>query len=92
MDLPKLDYTGEEQARALVLGLVQDAERQLVTALFNRLMNPGPAGENFDRDAGKLRAGLALVRGNPTWARYLAPVAGAAEGVALPASLSPVAL
>ena len=49
-------------------------------------------GENFDRDAGKLRAGLALVRGNPTWARYLAPVAGAAEGVALPASLSPVAL
>lgn len=83
MDFPALDQMPDGQARALVVGLLQDAERQLVTAVFNRVMNPGPSGENFSRDADKLRAGIALVRGNPTWARYLdAGTLSSAEHVA----------
>lgn len=71
MDFPQLDGTTDAEARALVASLVKDAERQLVTAAFNRLMNPGPAGANFDELIAGLRAGLARLKASPSWAAML---------------------
>ena len=49
MQLPKLDATTPEQAKALVTGLLQNAEQQLLTALLNVTMNAG----HRRRDSGR---------------------------------------
>ena len=85
MDFPRLDCLTEDEARSLVVGLVKDAEQKLITALFNRQINAGPAGDNFDRDAEKIRNGLARIKGNPAWARYLVPPPAAVPEGAAPA-------
>lgn len=71
MDVPKLEILDDAEVRVQVQGIVKDAERQLLIATFNRHMNPGADGEPFDRQIAKLKDGLARLKSNPSWAKYM---------------------
>jgi hypothetical protein len=79
MDFPKLELTTEDESRAAVVTLVKDAEAQLLRAVWNRTLNPGRDGEQYDVVIAKIKDGLARIKGSPSWAKYLAPAAPAAE-------------
>ena len=72
MDFPNLEITSEDEARVLVQNLVKDAERQLLIATFNRTINAGVEAEQFDRQAAKIKDGLARIKSDTSSAKYLA--------------------
>ena len=71
VNAPELELTADEETRAQVQNMVKDVERQLLTATFNRVMNPGASGEQFDTQIVKIKDGLARIKSNPSWAKYL---------------------
>ena len=68
----KLEALTKDEARAIVAGLLKDAEQQMVRALWNRSMNTGEAAAQFDEQARRIREGIA--RSRVEFAAYLEDV------------------